>query len=223
MARKIQTPTDVAVGAEFETNNYGRLIVVKYNSSRDVEVEFISTSFKTSASLARIRSGAVKDHYAPSVYGVGFLGDGWSLPISKDAYKCWTRMLERCYSDKWHKKKPTYKGCIVCDEWHSFHNFAKWYEDNYPKDGKRYQLDKDLSCYGDRGKLYSPETCIFVTNAINSEEAHAKSYKFLNPNGEVANIYNLNKFCRENNLHPSHMCQVFNGKREHHKGWTKAD
>lgn len=213
----------MVVGAEFETNNYGRLVVVEYRSAYDVEVEFVSTGFKTSVQSEHIRSGLVKDKLSPTVCGVGFIGDGWFSSRDRDTYQCWYAMIVRCYDEKRQSKYPTYKGCVVCDDWHNFQNFAKWYKENYPKDGGKYQLDKDLSCYGSRGKLYSPEACIFVTAQVNSEEANAKSYRFKNPNGEVVNIYNLRKFCRENNLNAGNLHQVSVGKAKSCKGWTMAD
>lgn len=78
------------------------------------------------------------------------------------AYKTWTSMIRRCYSDKYHKLKPTYIGCSVCEEWRYFSNFERWFKENY-KDG--YVLDKDILVQGNR--VYSPQTCCFVPSYIN--------------------------------------------------------
>ena len=77
-------------------------------------------------------------------------------------YRCWKGMLLRCYSDKFKSRNPTYIGCEVCDEWHSFIAFRAWME---LQDWEGKQLDKDL--IGD-GKLYSPEICVFVSSALNN-------------------------------------------------------
>ncbi|AAW67498.1 hypothetical protein [Listonella phage phiHSIC] len=116
-----------------------------------------------------MRDGRVKDRLARSVCGVGFIGDGMYQPtvngkMSK-VYSCWNSMLGRCYDENLRHKHPTYKDCTVCDEWHNFQNFAEWHEANYPKDGKSYQLDKDLKVIGN--KDYSPEKCMFVSVEIN--------------------------------------------------------
>lgn len=75
-------------------------------------------------------------------------------------------MLNRCYDTKRHEKQPTYKHCIVCDKWLNFQNFAKWYYENYYEiEGQKMCLDKDILYKGN--KIYSPETCIFVSNDIN--------------------------------------------------------
>lgn len=104
------------------------------------------------------------------VFGVGICEKGKHLASingkKTKAYIAWRDMLRRCYSAKCHEAQPTYIGCAVCDEWISFQNFADWFEGNYPKDGNKYQLDKDLKIIGN--KVYSPETCLFVSRQVNS-------------------------------------------------------
>ena len=78
-------------------------------------------------------------------------------------YKIWTSMIRRCYSDKYHKYKPSYIGCTVCEEWKYFSNFLKFFNENY-KEG--YVLDKDILVQGN--KVYSPDTCCFVPPYINA-------------------------------------------------------
>ena len=75
-------------------------------------------------------------------------------------------MFIRSYNQKYKEKTPTYKGCSVCEEWRSFDNFLKWFND--PSNGYRegYQLDKDLLVQGN--KIYSPETCCFIPQSINA-------------------------------------------------------
>ncbi len=77
-------------------------------------------------------------------------------------YETWTGMIKRCYYDKYQDKYPTYIGCIVTNEWHSFMAFKSWME---TQDYENKQLDKDLLFIGK--KVYSPETCIFVTCQVN--------------------------------------------------------
>ena len=72
-------------------------------------------------------------------------------------------MLQRCYSESHLVRQPTYKGCSVCEEWLTFSNFKSWMEQ---QDWEGKQLDKDLLVY--KNKIYSPETCVFVSSVINS-------------------------------------------------------
>ena len=57
------------------------------------------------------------------------------------SYDVWHSMIERCYSKKSHKKRPTYIGCKVHKEWLYFSNFKKWFDENYIEG---YELDKDI-------------------------------------------------------------------------------
>ena len=72
-------------------------------------------------------------------------------------------MIERCYSKKSHKKRPTYIGCKVHKEWLYFSNFKKWFDENYIEG---YELDKDILFKGN--KWYCTDTCAFVPKEINS-------------------------------------------------------
>ena len=56
----------------------------------------------------------------------------------------------------------------------------------------------------------------------NQEYSHAKSFQFINPDGVVVNVFNLNKFCRDNNLEVSNMHNLFTGRIKSNKGWRKA-
>jgi hypothetical protein len=76
-------------------------------------------------------------------------------------YSKWQNMLLRQTPKEW-ERNPTYIGCKVCEEWRSFMAFRSWM---MTQDWQGKALDKDL--LGD-GKLYSPETCVFVTQAVNN-------------------------------------------------------
>lgn len=82
----------------------------------------------------------------------------WRCPF----YRTWDHMLERCYSKAYHQRKPTYTDCIVCEEWLIFSNFKSWMQ---AQDWEGNQLDKDLLLPGN--KVYSPESCIFVSRRVN--------------------------------------------------------
>lgn len=60
----------------------------------------------------------------------------------------------------------------------------------------------------------------WCTNQYNSEYSNAGNYFFISPKGENVHIFNLNEFCKINNLTRSNMIKVLKGVRNHHKGWT---
>lgn len=78
-------------------------------------------------------------------------------------YKIWKGMLKRAYSDKFHKKSPTYKDVTVNEEWLLYTNFEKWYLLQYQKEN--FQLDKDLLIEGN--KEYSSNKCMFISQQFN--------------------------------------------------------
>ena len=92
------------------------------------------------------------------VNGVRKLKLVWMCPY----YRTWKHMLERCYSTKFQEKYPTYKGCSVSEDWWRFSNFRAWMA---AQDWEGMQLDKDILFEGN--KVYSSETCVFVTKVVN--------------------------------------------------------
>ena len=102
--------TKDCVGKILKSKNSGDFKVLKYDGSKDVEIQFVTTGFEVTATLGNIRNGNIKDPYSPSVYGVGILGTKYPFSVNSvktKEYELWTGMLERCYSDSFKKKQPT--------------------------------------------------------------------------------------------------------------------
>ena len=78
-------------------------------------------------------------------------------------YQTWINMLERCYSAKCQERYPTYRGCTVSEDWLVFSKFKAWME-KQEWEGK--DLDKDILIEGN--KVYSADTCVFVTRMVNT-------------------------------------------------------
>jgi len=211
----------VEVGRHYPTNHSGELLVTKYVNAFTVTVLF-PTGFSKITRSDHILSGKVRDPYAPSLYGVGFIGVGKYLAskakICTPAYERWSAMLQRCYSPLLHEKFPTYTDCTVAKEWHNFQIFAEWYYANVLPE---YELDKDILVDGN--KVYSQSTCLFVSTQKNTEKACAKNYIFVSPEGVITHVYNLTKFGRDNDLRRELLGKVHRRERKHHKGWTKYE
>ncbi len=189
-------------GTIHKTKYFGELRIIKYEKSKVVHVEFISTGFKKIAQADHIRKGCVKDLLRPNVFGVGFIGDGHFISKSP-AHSSWESMMNRCYSKSSAANNPTYKSCSVHPDWHNFQNFAKWYEENYPNDGGNYQLDKDLLLVGN--KIYSAGRCVFVPSWLNSFTENALAIRGDYPIG-------VTYFKRDGNFRAQ--CSL-NGKKKH--------
>ena len=217
----MKIPLDMKAGTKHKTTSHGELIILNYINALEVVVVFTGTGYARKTRASCIREGKVKDRMLPVIWGVGFIGEGDHkaslMGVHTKEYSLWRGMLGRCYDQNHIKAFPSYKGCSVCEEWHNFQNFADWVGANYI-DG--HQLDKDIKVNGN--KIYSPETCLFVSATENTEKAIAKSYAFINPNGVEVQLFNLNAFCKKNELNPSTMSAVHSEKRKQHKGWVKA-
>lgn len=82
-------------------------------------------------------------------------------------YNKWLAMIKRCCDSNFKIKYPTYKECKVCEEWLEYSNFKKWHDENYYEiEDEKTHLDKDILIKGN--KVYSPKTCVFVPQRINT-------------------------------------------------------
>jgi NTP pyrophosphatase (non-canonical NTP hydrolase) len=211
-----------SVGELFESNFSGTFRLDAYHDSQRVDITFLATGTKLTVKADKVKSGSIKDRNLPNIHGVGYVGYGIHKTREKGknsrSYNAWLHMLERCYSTEYHETKPTYSDCSVCPSWHNFQNFSEWYVTYEIKD---FHLDKDIKVKGNR--VYSPETCLFVSSTANTQAAHQKVYKFVSPEGIITEITNLASFCREKGLSDKNMSLVYFGKRTHCEGWVKYD
>lgn len=152
---------------ETNINNQGcKMMIVKYDGTRHCTIKFEDGTLITNANYNSFLKGEIRNYNYKSVYGIGYYGYG--KYTSKDkAYTCWFNMMTRCYNSKYLETRPTYLQCSVCEEWHNYQHFAEWYHNNYYEiPNETMCLDKDI--LRKRNKIYSPETCVFVTSLINS-------------------------------------------------------
>ena len=99
-----------------------------------------------------------------TVQGVGTNDANYPVGQGKcHFYTIWLAIINRCYSPTLLKRDPNYIGCSVTDEWHLFSNFKKWM---IQQDWEGKVLDKDLKVLGN--KVYGPDTCLFITQKINT-------------------------------------------------------
>lgn len=158
---------------EISYNNFGSKIVIKeYRNTDDIDVYFEEYDWiAKNKRYDMFKKGKVKCPYEKTIFNIGYIGEGeYNVSINKKVtkhYKTWNSMLQRCYDHKYIERRPTYIGCKVCPEWHNFQNFAGWFEKNfYQIEGQMMNLDKDILMKGN--KIYSPNTCVFVPQTINS-------------------------------------------------------
>jgi thymidylate synthase len=164
-----------------DTNNSGKALVLGKQGTKYV-VMFVNTgSFR----LVNNISKSLKDLYAPSVEGVGYLGMeiDRSNPTVKALHRVWQDMLIRVYNPR--NNHSNYKDVVVATEWLNFSNFLRdcysmWGFQEYVDSGYQWQLDKDY--FG--SKAYSKDTCLFLppdlNKSLNSGGTTHKMYEFDN-------------------------------------------
>ena len=157
---------------EININSFGsKMTIIKYNSARDVIVEF-DDGYRTNARYKSFKDGYIFNPYIKTIFNIGYIGEGKYITKNKEnnkltlQYDYWRGMLRRCYDKKMLERSPTYENKEVCDEWLNFQNFGTWFDENYYSiENERMHLDKYIIIKGN--KLYSPNTCMFVPSRIN--------------------------------------------------------
>lgn len=197
------------VGERFTNTKGEEFVIVEYNKRSDVWVQFLDEyKAKVHTQYGCCKNGVVRNPYHKSVYGVGCLGlmsDGSKPKTKRDGkmsreYTMWNNMIGRAYSPTWHDEHPSYIDTEVCDRWKCFASFLEdlpliegydlWL--NHPDEG--VALDKDIK--GEGSKLYSLETCCFVSRADNAKEmvgrynTSKKVYGIHTVTGEQTKTYN---------------------------------
>lgn len=137
------------------------------------------------------RHGENNGEYARTVYGRGYNSLSKDIPrdeFYKRVYEKWRHMIYRC-SDKFQEKYPTYKGTTCSKEWEDFANF---YRDVTELQGFEFwiqnplqmiMLDKDTLVKGN--KLYSKETCCFISHADSNRDVAERHPEILKKASQV--------------------------------------
>jgi len=125
-----------------------------------------------------IRNGKWKDNMSPTLYGIGFIGDGVHMSkvggTNTSTYDVWRGIMRRCYDVNLKSHYPTYGGAgiTVAEDWHNFQNFAEWYQVECLKlPDIKLNIDKDLK----GGKIYSPDNCVLLPYKLNNFITNSKT------------------------------------------------
>jgi len=162
-----QQQKDLKIGETVVNISGLKMKLIEYRSNADVDVLFEDGTIIMHRQYKNFQKGIIKNFNTATLCGVGYIGKGkYNSLQNKNIYSKWSGMFIRCYDEDYRYRYPTYITCTVCDEWHCFQNFAKWYDENYYEvDEHIMDLDKDILTKGN--KIYSPDNCIFVPQNIN--------------------------------------------------------
>lgn len=162
------------IGEKYTTNEGYKIEIIEYFNNVTCTILFEDGTILYNKQYVDIIKGSIKNPFHKSVTNVGYFGEGKYKSTSHSTFwKIWSNMLKKCYNIRVQENQPTYKNVTVCEEWHNFQNFAEWSEKNYVCG---FVLDKDIICK--ECKIYSPETCCFVPQEINSLFVNGSNKKY---------------------------------------------
>lgn len=229
---KVKVKDEDLIGKRFKSNNSNYFTVIavadKINRHKAFEIEFDEVNGVKYRNIYRkdeILKCKPKNPFYPSTYGIGYLGNAVKKG-NDSAYFRWKNMISRCYNPDSHRYN-TYgeKGITVCERWLCFEYYLDDFEniDGYDKDNiKNLQLDKDIKFKGN--KIYSLETCMFVSQKKNTREMNErlnqKSFIAVSPSGEIFESNNQRGFSEIHNLSYKEVSATLKGRQRTHKGWT---
>lgn len=155
-------------GQVFKLNCGWEIQIIEYISYTNITAKVLETGeIIKKLRYDHLKNGDVLPRTFPTVYGHGYLGIEERVDANSKCYRTWNHMLERCFSNELKEKYPTYKDVTVCEEWLNYSNFKIWFDNNYYEiENETMALDKDILAKGN--KIYSPYTCVFVPQKINT-------------------------------------------------------
>lgn len=181
-----------------------------------------------------ITDGQIKNPNYPSVFGIGYIGQGkWKSCINykrTKEYNLWKRMIDCCYNIQ-SKDYINYgaKGVTMDSRWHNFQTFCEdiQYLEGYNlwKDKNNYELDKDMIC--DRlsihPKIYSKDTSMFISKSENGGYSSLTGLTYIA--NRISDNYEeefsvITKFAQKYNLQYQNISNCIKDKVKQHKGWT---
>lgn len=225
------------MGRDILYNKNNHPFVINRQFTRDsnayYEIEFLETGSVREVRKSVVDSGMVKDRYAKDVCGVACIGNAKKVDNLKE-YTMWKNMVERCYNIK-NNHFNTYggRGVHICERWLCFEYFledlpkVECYNRELFYKGE-LQLDKDKKQLNVKKKVYSLESCIFLSPKENhsmreTPKVVEKSVKVkciaIDKDGNRFFVNHIPSFARDNNLKPYQIYRCINKIRKTHKGW----
>lgn len=167
-------------------------------------IKFLKSGSEKMVRLEYIINNKIHDDYAPSVAGVGYLGNSSRKNQPRKYYDLWRNMIQRCYNPKRHDyNRYGAKGIKVDKRWHCFEYFLSdikeldgWDEEKFLN--SEIQLDKDKLQFNlpHCRRIYSKNTCVWLSNKENyyyrEKRGHIHSDMCMNQ-GEPSNDGCVNK------------------------------
>ena len=209
-----------------QTKNFGPAEVIGDGSKYGyLRVRFLQTGHIDEFRKDAIERGEIRDKYAATLCGVGIIGNVKTRGKNKNLYTVWHNMIRRCYAP--HDNPAYYNKVTVCERWLTFEYFladAKQlfgWDEEWFAEGK-LALDKDILQSRVKEKVYSPETCIWVSKQTNAhiQDAQQRPFVGVSPDGVRHEGSNITDFARFFGLERRQISAVLHKRFKSTMGWT---
>lgn len=186
--------------------------------------EVNGVKYKMKARKESILKGRPINRFFPTLHGVGYLGERRTTE-NQTAYDRWSNMIDRCYNTTSHRYNSYGKvGVTVCERWLCFSNYLEDFVklEGYDEDILHLlEIDKDTKIKGN--KIYSPDTCMFITKKENTKEQNERNNQRVfiaeSPDGNFYEANNQHEFAVEHSMKNKGINNVLCGRQKTHKGW----
>ena len=116
-------------------------VIIEYNKRSDVWIQFQDEyRAKVHTTYQHCVEGGVVNPYAPSVFGVGYMGQGeYKSSINGEQtkeYLEWRSFIQRGCDKEYKRLHPTYEDVSVEEYLYNFQNYCVWREQNYYEIGE---------------------------------------------------------------------------------------
>lgn len=198
------------------------------NKRKYANVKFLNTGKTDTFRFDATINGEIKDRYSKTVFGVACIGMVKKVGNERE-YGIWSGMLRRCYVEN-NKSYSNYggNGVTVSERWLCFENFLNdikyvdGYDEDSFKEGLLY-LDKDVKQKGENNKVYSLDTCTFLTREENNKHRDVSNIRKIRAIGindeNIVYIDNIPKFAIEYGMCSSGIYECLSGIKKSHNGW----
>lgn len=235
--KKGNMQSNIIIGNHYLSNNFGSYIVLNYirkdkNRRFVFNIRFDKTGYETEVNSLDIKSGEIKDYLLPNFLNIGYIEKPINFFEDREIYKKlitnWENILNRCYN-KEYKYYSVYggKNITVNRKWHSFWNFyndvqllPNWDKQKFLKG--IIELDKDFKQQNIKNKIYSNNTCMWLSKHDNrgfTINVYKKLILGISPDGKNYKFQNMERFAQENNLTSPNIYQCLQDSDLRHKGW----
>ena len=228
-------------GKKFKNTNNEDFVIIGKSSKKENFIIKFSNEVVLEVRYTEISNGGIKNLNTKSFLNIGFIGYGKHKTTINNKktieYVTWEKMITRCYNENYKKYRSSYDSVIVDTRWHNFQNFCddiitlKGHLEWKNKEN-RYCLDKDILCEKLKiaPKIYSKDTCMFISISENSKESGIRNLKkYLTglkykatriDDGYQEIFYNQTEFSSKYNLDRRCVNGCILKHQNKHRGWT---